>query len=341
MGAFPVPAVVAKVNSESIDETVSLVATLESIDVIEVVSELDSTVKDILFSEGDRVEQGRLLLRLDDIATRARLKEATAAYGMAKLSYNRNRRLLDNDTISQQEFDEADTTFQDSSAALALARDQQNKTRIVAAFSGVVGEREVSVGQFVTRSQRLTELVRLDPLDVVFNVPERYLSKLRHDLTAVFVPDALADETFIGRVTYIASQVDPQSRTVRVKASLSNEDGKLRPGLFGRLSLAVGHQDGALMIPESCVRFSSHGTTVIGIDAEGKAVFTSVQLGQRFKGRVEIVDGLTAGDLVVVEGGQKMGPGSPVIATAESSAFGVTPGPLGVSNADVESVPGA
>ena len=341
-GAFPVAAVVAKAQPETLSETVSVIGTIESTDAMMVVSELDSTVREILFTEGQQVEQDAVLVRLDDVATQARLAEAKAAHAMAKLSYDRNRKLLANDTISQQEFDESDTTFQDRTAALALAQDEQEKTQITAPFAGVVGERNISVGQFVTRAESLTELVRLDPLDVTFSVPERKLGKLRSDLSISFVPDAFPDNTVTGSVTFVAPQVDTRSRTIRAKASLANEDGKLRPGMFGRVTLAIDQKENALTIPESAVQLSGTGATVIRIDDEGKATFAPVQLGQRFKGRVEVIDGLAAGDLVVAEGWQKMGPGSPVIASPESADHGVTPGPLGpMPTAESEPAPGA
>ena len=328
MGDFPMSAVVARAERETVLDTVKLVATLASRDEITLVSELDSTVREVLFVDGQTVNADDELLRLDDMRTRAELAQAKAQARLAEQTYTRNLELLKNQTISQQEFDQAEADFYDRKAALALARDGQSKTRISAPFAGVLGEKMVSVGQFVTRGVEFTRLIRIHPLDAVFDVPERYLVELRTGKEVTFRVDALSGEAVSGKVVYVAPSVDERARTVRVKALVSNEDGHLKPGMFGRLDLVLSRRDHALVIPEASIQFRGDHTQVITVDGSGRAAFNVVQVGQRFKGRVEVVHGLSEGDIVVVEGWQKMGPGSLVMAAPGSIDYGVQPGPL-------------
>lgn len=327
-GDSPASAVMARVEREIVDTEVELVANLAPKNEVDIISELDATVLEMLFTEGQHVEKGQELVRLDPVQTQARLEEAEARFNLAELSYLRNKDLLANDTISQQEYDRAEAEYHDTKAGLALARDDRSKTTLAAPFAGTVGEKEVSVGQYVSRGARLTRLISVDPLEVVFDIPERYLGRLKDDLVVRFSTDAFPEESFEGLVVYVAPQLDEKTRTIRVKAEVRNEDGRLKPGMFGELSLVLERREDALVIPGACIQLLGGAATVVVLDGEGKTAFRAVQVGRRFKGRAEITDGLAEGEYVVVEGFQKMGPGMSVIASPESAEYGVTPGPL-------------
>ncbi len=331
------PVTLARVVEESIDVKVELVASLKSRDSVRLISELDTTVIDIKVRSGQTVSKGDVLFVLDSVQTRARLVNAQAEATLAKLSHERSRGLLKSETISQQEFDQATANFSVQKSLVTLAQERQSKTVVRAPFSGMVGERLVSVGQFVRVGETLIDLISVKPLDIVADVPERYLSVLKRGQKVHFQTDGVLGETFVGKLWYISPAISLESRTVRIKAELANSKGRLKPGLFGRVSLVTEHRDKGLVIPESAISFSSRGKTVIAVDAEGLCGFTPVTVGTRFKGRVEIVSGLAVGDIVVAEGGQKLGPGSLVMAAAESAKYGVTPGPVAVA---AEPVPG-
>ena len=143
----------------------------------------------------------------------------------------------------------------------------------------------------------------------------------------VFVDDPILLP--IKTVTYIAPSVSTASRTVRVKAVVKNRARKLKPGMVGRVKLILESRGKALLIPETAISVSRAGSMVIVVDDKGIAAFRPVTTGERVKGRVEITEGLSAGEVVVIEGGQKLGPGSPVMAAPESEQYGVTPGPIG------------
>jgi membrane fusion protein (multidrug efflux system) len=327
-GMPPANAILARAVKESVKDTVELVGSISARDEITIISELDSTVTTINVKEGQHVKKGEKLFELDDVRSGASLAEAQAAYKLAQLSHKRNEGLLKNDTISQQTYDEGEADLKSKKARLDLAKDNQSKAVITAAFAGMAGERSVSSGQFVTRGQKLLTLVKTDPLDIVGDIPERYTAGLANGLKVEFKTDAYPEKSFSALVIYVSPTLDPSSRTVRIKAEVSNGDGLLRPGMFGRMSIVMEQRDDSLVIPESCIQMQGSNKMLVRVTKEGISEFASVTTGRRFKSRVEILSGLEEGDLVVVEGWQKMGPGMSVIAAPESADYGVTPGPV-------------
>jgi len=143
-----------------------------------------------------------------------------------------------------------------------------------------------------------------------------------------FTTSAYPEETFSGLVSYIAPSLAEASRTRRVKAQVPNPNSQLVPGMFGRLSLVFNVKENGLVIPEAAIQFMGGATIVVKVNKAGRSEFAPVQLGRRFSKQVEVLGGLEAGDWIVVEGYQKMGPGMRVMATADSATYGVTPGPL-------------
>jgi membrane fusion protein (multidrug efflux system) len=324
----PAMAVVAKVVEQAIEDKLELVASIQAKEEITVVSEIAARVTAITFSEGERIKAGQIFFRLDDVSTTANMKEAEARFKLAEISYKRNQDLFESQTVPQQLLDQAEAEYHSKTALLALARDSQAKTEIKAPFNGVAGECLVSIGQYVRVGDELTRLQSIDPIELVFNVPERYLGRLKQKQVINFTTVAFPNEVFSGNIAYISPSLETATRTVRVKAEITNSDGRLKPGMFGRLSLVFSVNQSGLLIPESAVQFMGEATIVVTVNEAGVSAFVPVQLGRRFSKQVEVLGGLEAGTLVVAEGHQKMGPGMNVIATADSAAYGVTPGPL-------------
>jgi membrane fusion protein (multidrug efflux system) len=320
---------VAPAVEETVDHTVSVVASLEARNDVTLLSEINSTVDEIMFSEGQEVNQSDVLIRLNEVQPKARLEEAKSNFALAELTYKRSQSLLESQTISQEAFDESQADYFNRKANLALAEDEQAKTTITAPFDGKVGEREVSVGQVVSPGLMLATLTQVDPLEAVADIPERFLRHLKEGLEARFIPNAYPDDPLAATVTYVAPVVDTDSRTVRIKAEVTAGELIIKPGMFGVLELVLERRKASLVIPESAVQFSGDATSLVAINGEGRTEFRNVKLGERFKGRVEVIEGLAAGELVVVEGHQKMGPGMLVMAAPESAVYGLEPGPLG------------
>lgn len=328
-GDWPVQAVVALVKPEKLEEKIFLVGSLDSKESIDFISEVDAAVVEIGFEEGARVKKGQVLFRLDAVKLEAVVKEAESRFLLAEAELERNDQLYKSATISKQEYDRAASAFSSAQALLNLTREQLQDTVIKAPFDGVMGDRKVSLGQYVRAGDMLASLVQLDPLEVTFNVPERFVGEINLGQEIAIQTIAYPGERFPGKVSYIAPGLDESSRTIPVKAVLGNADGRLKPGMFGELNLVLTTREMALVVPESAVNFRGDQAAVFVVNGEDKAEIRMVQTGVRQAGRVEITEGLAAGDRIVVEGHQKMGPGSTVIISPKSRAYGVEPPVLG------------
>ena len=326
-GEFPVAAVVAPVRQEPLAETLRLVGSLEAIDRVDISAEMEARIVEIGFTDGQRVAKGDMLFRLDDVRPKALVAEAKARFQLAQTDFDRSRKLFENQTVAQEVLDQAAAGLEMARAALEISERQLADTVLVAPFDGTLAERRFSRGQLVTRGQTLCTLVQTAPIRAVFNVPERFTSQLSTNLTINLTSAAWPDRTFPGKVDYLAPIVDPASRTVRVHARLENEDGQLKPGMFAGLNLVFKMREQALLVPESAVFFRGDQTLLVVRNAEGKAEFTPVTVGIRAGGNVEITSGVSAGQQVVAEGFQKMGPGSTILISPESKRYGLEPSP--------------
>ncbi len=320
-GGFAVQAVVIEARVQPVSEALSLVGSITANEMVEIKSETDGTLEEILFKEGESVKAGDLLLRLDDTKLAAAVNEAEANFKLAQTNYERNKQLLRDKLISQQEFDQAAALFQANQASLDLKRRELRDTKIVAPFKGVVGDRQVSPGQVIARNTTLTWLVDLDPVKVEVNVPERYLSQVALGQSVEFSVAAFSGQRFKGEVYFISPQLDSATRTALVKARIPNPGHKLKGGMFASLALNLQLRDAAIVIPEPALVSNGEMVYVFIVDDKGLAQMRPVKLGLRLVGRAEVLSGLQPGDKVVVEGVQKIFPGAPVkAASAEAGA---------------------
>lgn len=321
------PVVAAKVSRTALEERLPLIGSLRAREQVRLVSEVDARIVGIDFEEGALVAGESVLFEFDDRRQKARLADGEARYELAKSELSRGRELLERRTIPPQEFDRLQAAYLSAEAELSQLRADLEDTRIVAPFDGVMTSREASVGQFITRGSELAGLIQLDPLEVEFQVPERFASQIEPGQRIRMRTVAFGDEQFEGVVDYVAPRIDPRSRSLEVKASLPNPDGRLRPGQFGTIDLVFRSRDDALVIPETAVRHQAGSVFVTKVDDERRVSFQPVETGMRLEGRIEILDGLAEDDVIVIEGFQKLGPGSKVLFAAGSAEHGVEPDP--------------
>ena len=321
-GDFAVRAVVALVKQESLEETLALVGNLAAKESIDIRSEIEAKITHIGFIEGQPVEIGQVLFRIDDAKLQAQVAEAKARFELANNDYERGKTLLAKKTISQQQFDQFRSTLDANRASLRLANERMDEAVILAPFVGEMGERVVSLGQFVDVGQLLSSLVQVDPLEVEFNVPERYLGQLGVGQT-IAIRTVAYEGNFAGRVFFVSPQLDERSRTVLVKAYVDNVDGRLKPGMFANLDLVFRARDDAIVIPEQAISYQGDQASVVVMNTESRAEFRPVAVGLRLSGVAEILSGLEVGEYIVVEGFQKMGPGSQILISPRSERYGV------------------
>lgn len=308
-GAVPVEA--AKVTAAPLSEQVTAIGTLLSNEAVTVSSEIPGRLKEINFQEGQPVEQGAPLFILDDSVYRAQLADAEAKLKLAEQTHKRTSQLFTNKYATAQSADESASNLAVSTAAVELARVQLEKARIVAPFSGIVGLRHVSVGEYIAAGQALVNLEAIDPVKADFRVPEKFLPAIRVGQTIRIRVDAFPDEAFEGKVYAIDPRLDVAGRSLVVRAMVPNQDERLRPGLFARISVLLQLKQDALSVPEQAIVPQGDSQFVFKI-VDGKVQLTKVVTGTRREGRVEIVEGLSAGDQVVTAGQLKIRDGSVV-----------------------------
>ncbi len=304
--------VAIEAKSQAVSETLSLPATVAANESVEIKPETDGIVQEINFAEGEHVEKGRTLVQLDETKFAAELAEAEANLKLSEANFSRAKQLFQDKLISQQDFDQTASAFAVNQAGLELKRRILKDARVSAPFGGIVGARDVSPGQVVSRSTRLTSLVDLSVVKVEVKVPERYLRQLRIGQQLEFAVAAFPDERFRGEVYFISPEISESTRTALVKARIPNDEGKLRGGMFANLDLTLQLRESAIVIPEPALMSNGDQFSVFVIDEKNTAQIRPISVGYRLAGKAEIVKGLAAGESVVVEGIQKLRPGARV-----------------------------
>jgi len=320
-GPPPIQVIAIEAKRQAVAETLSLPGTIAANEMVEVKAETDGIVQEINFAEGERVDKGRILVKLDETKLAASLAEAEACLKLSQANYDRAKQLYQDKLISQQEYDQAASTFAVSQASVDLQRRQLKDARVHAPFAGIVGARQISPGQVITRNTTLTWLVDLDTVKVEVKVPERYLRQLQVGQPLEFTVAAFPGEKFRGEVYFISPQIDESTRTALIKARIPNSEGKLRGGMFASLDLTLQLRDDAIVIPEPALMSNGDNFSVFVVDGEGNAQVRPIEVGLRLAGKAEVLKGLSAGEKVVVEGVQKLRPGAPVkLAPPEAAA---------------------
>jgi len=297
---------------------VSAVGNLRSQDSVVLRSEIAGRIREIGFSEGGRVQKGQALVRLDDAVTKAELQQAQANLSLARSQYKRAQELSAQGFISHQARDEAASQLQIQQAAVALAQARLDKTVIAAPFDGLIGLRNLSVGDVVAAGDELAPLESIDPLNVDFRIPEQYLGQVAVEATLAVQFDAFPGMTRQGRIKAMSPLVDVGGRSILLRASIPNTDGALRPGMFARVQLRFSDGE-AMMIPEAALAPSGRAQYVYRV-RDGQTQQLEVQIGQRRDGWVEILSGLEPHAQVVVSGLQKVRDGTRVNASAADIA---------------------
>jgi membrane fusion protein (multidrug efflux system) len=335
----PPPTVdVDTVRTAAIIETREAVGTVRAFESIVVTAKAPGTVQAITFEEGARVKAGDELLRLDADERRADIEQAVAEMRRAAAQRDETRVRLERATALRRtgagtEAQVADLSAQlatlESAIASAGAKRKATEARlddltVRAPFAGRLGSRSVSVGAYVSPGTRITTLDDLSRVRLDFSVPENLLATLKIGRVVRAVSAAFGDRTFEGRVALIDPRVDPVTRTARLTAEFPNADEALRPGMFLAVALEVTNKPNAVVVPEEAIVGEGlrHLLYVVKDDKIDRRV---VRIGQRQNTVVEILEGVTAGETIVVRGVQRVRPGmvvAPRAATAGSLSSG-------------------
>jgi len=312
---------VQKVARRPFERGITAVGSLRSYESVTLRPEVAGRISEIRFTEGQRVSKGQVLVRLDDSVPRAEFEQARANFSLAKSNYDRSIELQQKGFISKQAKDEADNAMKVQQAAMVLAQVRLDKNEIRAPFGGVIGLRNVSMGDYVAVGQDLVALEAIDPLKVDFRIPEIYLSQIRTGQTLEVALDAMPDKAFAGSVYAISPLIDTGGRSIVMRAQVKNPGGQLRPGMFARVKLLLDTPALSLAVPEAALVPIGDDQFVYRVQ-DGRAERVQVEVGQRSQAMVEITSGLAEGDVIVVAGSQKLRDGVPVrLAGATASAL--------------------
>jgi len=322
--AMPVRAAVAV--SDTVIEELRATGEIEAMQSIELQPEVSGRLVGILAREGTEVRRGTPLFKVDDAELRAEVDRLEAEMDLAEQALARTRELLERDASSTADLEQAEATARSTRAQLSLQRTRLERTVVRAPFSGIVGERLVSLGDYVTPSTLLTTLQTVDPQRASFSVPERYAQDLAEGQTVSFSVAAIPERSFTGQVDFVDPRVRLPGRTITVKAVVENPERSLKPGMFIEARLATQVRPNAVVVPEEAILPLGGQTFVWAITPENTANRVEVRLGVRRPGTVEIRSGLSAGDRVVTGGQALLYPQAPLTVVEGEAAAGVPGG---------------
>ena len=301
---------VAKAEAITLTDDAQAVGSLKSSHGVMLRPEVSGRISRLGFTDGQLVKRGQLLVQLDDTLQQAQLKQAEAQASIARTNLQRSRELQAQSFVSQSAVDQNAAAMQVAEAQVALAQAQAQRMRVLAPFNGTAGLRLVDVGDYVKDGADIANLEDLSALTVQFALPERYVGRLRAGQPVDLTVDALPGRSFKGRVLALDSQVDTNGRAVQVLAQVANPGSVLRPGMFARPRVVFSVREGAVVVPEEAlVPVGAKQFLFKVIDgADGKKVAQRVEarLGLRLPGKVEILEGIQPGDLLVTAGHSRL-----------------------------------
>ncbi len=309
-GAVPVE--VGRVETMRLEDDTLAVGTLRSRQGVMLRPEVSGRVVKLGFTDGQQVRRSQLLVQLDDALQRAQVQQAEAQASIARTNLQRNKELVAQNFISQSAVDQSQSNLEVAEAQVALAKAQLARMQIVAPFDGVVGIRAVNVGDYVKDGADLVNIEDLSSVWVDFRLPERFIARLKPGQSVQVTLDALPGRQYVGRVDALDSQLDANGRSVLVRAKLANAGGELRAGMYARSRVVFDVREGALMVPEEALVPQGDKQYLFKVvDEAGKKVARRIEarIGQRVPGKVEVLDGVKAGDIVVVAGQTRLGQG--------------------------------
>jgi len=297
-------------RTQSLDDKILTTGTIIPNEEVEIRSEISGRVTSINFREGDFVGAGTVLLRINDADLQAQLQKLMANKKLAEDNEARQRRLLEKEAISRQEYEISQTNLNGILADIENLKAQLAKTVIKAPFNGTIGLRYISLGSYISPTSRIATLTNTNPAKLDFSVPAKYADAVRKGSTIRFTVEG-SDNQRIGTVYAVEPKVDPNTRTLLLRAVSPNGDHRLVPGAFARIELVLNAKGNAIIVPTEAIIPEQNGQKVYVL-RNSKAEAISVELGTRSERSVEIRKGLQPGDSLITTGIQLVKPGGSV-----------------------------
>ena len=321
----PTPVAAVAATSEAMARYLDGIGSIVAVHQVTVSPEVSGRITKILFEAGSAVKAGDPLVQLNDDPERADLANFQAQAHMADLTLSRNRSLAKQQYSSQQTVDQSQSELQVAQAGIARVQAVIAQKLVRAPFNGVLGVRQVDVGQYLAAGTPIVSLTDLDTLHADFTLPEQTRASLAVGQKIEIRVDAFPDRVFPAELTTIEPQIDPGTRTIKLEATLDNPGHLLLPGMFASARLVLPPQPGVTTVPETAVDYTAYGESVYVLAPEktgtdGKMIYKANQIfvktGDRHDGKVAIIEGVKAGDLVVSVGQLKLQNGAEAVLTS-------------------------
>lgn len=309
------PAIVeaASAKMESWQPEINAVGTLNSNQGVTIKPEISGRVTGIYFRSGQYIKAGTPLMQINQDILKAELIAAQAQAALSAANYQRGLELYKRKIFAKADLDKFVSSYQADQANVAKTRAQLDQSLIRAPFSGKLGLRMVNLGDYVNAGNTIiTNLDAIDPLRVDFKMPEVYLSQIKVDENIAIQSSAYPNQLFHGKVYAFDSKIDPNTRTLGVRATLPNPDKKLLPGAFVDVTLETGKPQQLVTLPETAISVDAAGSYAFKV-VEGKAVKVPVRTGARKPNKVAILSGIHPNEIVITEGSMKVRDGAPVM----------------------------
>jgi membrane fusion protein (multidrug efflux system) len=309
-GGGPATVEVGKVEQLTLTDDVLAVGSLRSRQGVMLRPEVSGRISQLGFESGQRVRRGQLLVLLDDTLQQAQLKQAEAQAGIARTNLQRSRDLLAQNFVSQSSVDQNAAALTVAEAQVSLAQAQASRMRVLAPFDGLAGIRKVELGDYVKDGADLVNIEDISSMAVDFSLPERYLARVRTGQPVEVILDALPGKRFNGRIEALDSSVDANGRALLVRAMVENPGALLKAGMFARPRVVFEVRENALVVPEEAlVPLGARQFVFTVVDGPGGQKVSrrvEAQIGMRLPGKVELLGGVTAGDLIVTAGQSRL-----------------------------------
>lgn len=298
------------IDTRSFSNTITISGTIEPDEQVQIRSEISGVVRELAFQEGGNVTKGQLLIRMDDSELQALLIQAQTREKLNEDNEKRAKLLLEREAISSQEYDVAHADYESAKAQTALIRAQLAKTRVLAPFSGKIGLRSVSEGEYLTPTAIVANLMSVGRVKLLFAIPEKYSGQIKPGHPLRFTSSNM-DQENEATVYAVEPGVDEDTRTIRIRAIANNKDGRLVPGSFARVVLPLDRIQDAILIPTYAVIPIQDGKQVY-LYRNGRSVAVPVQTESRTQYDVLVTLGLQQGDTLITSGIMSIRDGMPV-----------------------------
>jgi len=297
----PIPVEISKPVRGDILAVYSGTAPIEAFAEADVIAKVEGEIREVLVEEGDTVEKRQVLARLDGDRLRLELSESRARLNKMQRDFERNMELREKGLISEGDFEKIRYDLEALQAAFNLASLELDYTQIRAPIPGVVSERYIKLGNTIRVGEPMFRVTSFDPLVAYMHIPEREFRQISAGQPVAIDIDALAGDDFFAAVTRVSPIVDPGTGTFKITIEIRDETNRIKPGMFGRMSIVYDKHENVLQVPRSAV-IEDMGTETVFVVEEEKAVRRIVQTGYGASGMIEITDGLADADDVVTVG---------------------------------------